>query len=259
MPPRSPSWTEAINPCQSTSASLFQQDDNACLTLIQRAWGGWRAPPPAEERIILHTDLRAGASPTLTTPGFHRTAGICTRSRFLVKKATASTFWRSEGTRDITIKREGERDGNYTAVHSGKLPSCQACLDARTRPRFTADLPPKLLMPNISCFPICLCWSLSLSLLSHMLALPDSQPPLQIWFHSLSLSLSGVVMVTTFWYYRPSVLEEELEFDTEIPSQCPLPKPGARMHAGRMFLQKNPQTCWIFTFSLCSIFPLLTI
>lgn len=190
MPPRSPSWTEAINPCQSTSASLFQQDDNACLTLIQRAWGGWRAPPPAEERVILHTDLRAGASPTLTTPGFHRTAGICTRSRFLVKKATTSTFWRSEGTRDITIKREGERDGNYTAVHSGKLLSCQACLDARTRPRFTADLPPKLLMPNISCFPICLCWSLSLSLLSHMLALPDSQPPLQIWFHSLSLSLS---------------------------------------------------------------------
>lgn len=57
---------------------------------------------------------------------------------------------------------------------------------------------------------------------------------------TLSLSLSGVVMVTTFWYYRPSVLEEELEFDTEIPSQCPLPKPGARMHAGRMFLQKNP-------------------
>lgn len=108
MPPRSPSWTEAINPCQSTSASLFQQDDNACLTLIQRAWGGWRAPPPAEERVILHTDLRAGASPTLTTPGFHRTAGICTRSRFLVKKATTSTFWRSEGTRDITIKREGE-------------------------------------------------------------------------------------------------------------------------------------------------------
>lgn len=75
---------------------------------------------------------------------------------------------------------------------------------------------------------------------------------------TLSLSLSGVVMVTTFWYYRPSVLEEELEFDTEIPSQCPLPKPGARMHAGRMFLQKNPQTCCIFTFSLCSIFPLLT-
>lgn len=175
------------------------------------------------------------------------------------KKSNNINILEKWGTRDITIKREGERDGNYTAVHSGKLPSCQACLDARTRPRFTADLPPKLLMPNISCFPICLCWSLSLSLLSHMLALPDSQPPLQIWFHSLSLSLSGVVMVTTFWYYRPSVLEEELEFDTEIPSQCPLPKPGARMHAGRMFLQKNPQTCWIFTFSLCSIFPLLTI
>lgn len=174
------------------------------------------------------------------------------------KKSNNINFLEKWGTRDITIKREGERDGNYTAVHSGKLPSCQACLDARTRPRFTADLPPKLLMPNISCFPICLCWSLSLSLLSHMLALPDSQPPLQIWFHSLSLSLSGVVMVTTFWYYRPSVLEEELEFDTEIPSQCPLPKPGARMHAGRMFLQKNPQTCCIFTFSLCSIFPLLT-
>lgn len=174
------------------------------------------------------------------------------------KKSNNINILEKWGTRDITIKREGERDGNYTAVHSGKLPSCQACLDARTRPRFTADLPPKLLMPNISCFPICLCWSLSLSLLSHMLALPDSQPPLQIWFHSLSLSLSGVVMVTTFWYYRPSVLEEELEFDTEIPSQCPLPKPGARMHAGRMFLQKNPQTCWIFTFSLCSIFPLLT-
>lgn len=174
------------------------------------------------------------------------------------KKSNSINILEKWGARDITIKREGERDGNYTAVHSGKLPSCQACLDARTRPRFTADLPPKLLMPNISRFPICLCWSLSLSLLSHMLALPDSQPPLQIWFHSLSLSLSGVVMVTTFWYYRPSVLEEELEFDTEIPSQCPLPKPGARMHAGRMFLQKNPQTCWIFTFSLCSIFPLLT-
>lgn len=107
------------------------------------------------------------------------------------KKSNNINFLEKWGTRDITIKREGERDGNYTAVHSGKLPSCQACLDARTRPRFTADLPPKLLMPNISCFPICLCWSLSLSLLSHMLALPDSQPPLQIWFHSLSLSLWG--------------------------------------------------------------------
>lgn len=173
------------------------------------------------------------------------------------KKSNSINILEKWRARDITIKREGERDGNYTAVHSGKLPSCQACLDARTRPRFTADLPPKLLMPNISCFPICLCWSLSLSLLSHMLALPDSQPPLQIWFHSLSLSLSGVVMVTTFWYYRPSVLEEELEFDTEIPSQCPLPKPGARMHAGRMFLQKNPTDVFylyvFFMFNISSV------
>lgn len=78
---------------------------------------------------------------------------------------------------------------NYAAVHSGKEPCCQACLDARTRLRFTTDLPLKVLMPNISSFPsltlhisICLC--LSLALLSHMLALPDSQPPLWIRFHS---------------------------------------------------------------------------
>lgn len=74
---------------------------------------------------------------------------------------------------------------------------------------------------------------------------------------TLSLSLSGVVMVTTFWYYRPSVLEEELEFDTEIPSQCPLPKPGARMHAGRMFLQKNPTDVFylyvFFMFNISSV------
>lgn len=64
-------------------------------------------------------------------------------------------------------------------------------------------------------------------------------------------------MVTTFWYYRPSVLEEELEFDTEIPSQCPLPKPGARMHAGRMFLQKNPTDVFylyvFFMFNISSV------
>lgn len=59
-------------------------------------------------------------------------------------------------------------------MHSGKEPSCQACLDARMRPRFTTDLPPKLLMSNISCFPrsppnryLSLFRSLSLSAFTH--------------------------------------------------------------------------------------------
>lgn len=110
-----------------------------------------------------------------------------------------------------------------------------------------------LVFPDLS-----LLISLSLPAFTHARSTWLSASSADLISLSLSLSLSGVVMVTTFWYYRPSVLEEELEFDTEIPSQCPLPKPGARMHAGRMFLQKNPQTCCIFTFSLCSIFPLLT-
>lgn len=182
--------------------SLFQQHDDACLTLIQRAWGAGERPPP--------TDLKAWKSPTLTIQRLHLTAVICTHSCcccccccFPVKR-TSSTFWVSEGRegQESTTwvpKRENERRRNYTAMHSGKEPSCQACLGARTRPRFTTDLPPKLLMSNISCFPsltphlyLSLFISPSLSLLPHMLALPDSQPPLQISFHSLY----SVVMVT---------------------------------------------------------------
>lgn len=59
--------------------------------------------------------------------------------------------------------------GATAAVHSGTETSCQACLDATMRPRFSTDLPPKLLMSNISCF--CLWRALSLSRCFHICSL----------------------------------------------------------------------------------------
>lgn len=189
MPPRSPSWTEAINPCQSTSASLFQQDDNACLTLIQRAWGGWRAPPPAEERIILLTDLRAGASPTLTTPGFHRTAGICTRRRFLVKKQQHQLSGEVRDERHNHKERGRERWELYSRAfwEAAVLSGLSGCQDEAKVHRWsateTADAE-HLVFPDLS-----LLISLSLPAFTHARSTWLSASSADLISLSLSLSL----------------------------------------------------------------------
>lgn len=94
----------------------------------------------------------------------------------------------------------------------------------RPRPKITADLPPKLLMSNISPFPR------SLSLLSHMLARPGSQPPLWIRFHSLHC----VVMETRIWvlHHFSSVMVAAVR-RCNLCSQCRLQrqKQGPESHS----------------------------
>lgn len=113
------------------------------------------------------SDMKAWKSQTLTAQGFHLKEMIPPTDAaavvaFLVKENNIKIQekWRErKWEREHGIK---QKDGIYTAVHCGTEPSCQACLDARPRPKFTTDLPPKLLMSNISRFP-----SLSFSAFTH--------------------------------------------------------------------------------------------
>lgn len=162
------------------------------------------------------SDMKAWKSQTLTAQGFHLKEMISTHRHGCCRCFSSK---RKQHQNPGEAKREWERESMasnrkmHTAVHCGTEPSCQACLDARPRPKITTDLPPKLLMSNISRFPR------SLSLLSHMLARPGSQPPLWIWFDSLHC----VVMETKIWvlHHFSSVMVAVVRY-CNLCSQCRL-------------------------------------
>lgn len=79
------------------------------------------------------------------------TAMICTLQQLLLRFSVRS--------KDKQNRRQDTRDGNYTAVHCGKMPCCQACLDAATGPRFATVPQLKVLMSSVSRFPRSPCTS----------------------------------------------------------------------------------------------------